>query len=54
MPGTWEEPVALHAAQAGVFLGEVHAYWIDYCMSYSVLQVLLEFGRCFISEGRAR
>ncbi len=45
MPGT------LHAAQAGVFLGEVHAYWIDYCISYSALQVMLEFGRRLVAEG---
>ncbi len=41
----------LKAAQAGVFLSEEHNYWIDYCMTYQLRRVILEFGRRFSAEG---
>jgi pyruvate,water dikinase len=41
----------LKAAQTGVFLSEDHNYWIDYCMTYSVRRVMLEFGRRFAKAG---
>jgi len=41
----------LRAAQAGVFVGEEHSYWIDQRMTYQVRQVMLEFGRRFAAAG---
>jgi rifampicin phosphotransferase len=38
-------------AQTGVFLSEEHNYWIDFCLTYHVRQVALEFGRRFAVAG---
>ncbi len=41
----------LRAAQAGLFVGEEHSYWIDQRATYQVRQVMLEFGRRFAAAG---
>ncbi|MEZ4727499.1 MAG: PEP-utilizing enzyme [Caldilineaceae bacterium] len=41
----------LKAAQAGAVIKEDHTYWLDFCTSYHVRQVLLTFGERFAAAG---